>query len=453
MTWVHADSERAGRGRRSGRSLLWLGLAVVALVFALAPTAQALEPGISLTPSATRPYYACPQGPCTAIIDPPAVKIAQGYELPAGGPLLEGDGEQGGYDAQDLESAYLIPASGGEGQTIALVDAFKDPRAEQALAVYRRWNGLPPCTKANGCFKAVNQKGEERALEGPASGWMYEDDLDIEIASAACPNCHIMLVLANSGSLANLSQAVDTAARLGATEISNSYGYFERDEKEAPEESRDGCGTNHCQQFNAAYKHPGIVVTAAAGDEGYAAGVMFPATSPSVIAVGGTNLYRASDARGWSEEAWEDTGSGCSELEPKPAWQTDSGCSKRTDNDVAAVAGDKTPVSMYIEGLEPGQGEWLLEAGTSVAAPLIAGVEAHASAYTRSLGAEAFYEDPASLFDVTSGRNGTCTPGYLCKAGKGYDGPTGLGTPDGFPCVESPAKEGPPCEVRENEPF
>ncbi len=437
MTPIHVDSRRAGGGQRSLLPRLCLGAVVaLALTCALAPAAHALEPGISLTPSTTRPYYACPQGPCTAIVDPPPARTAQGYELPAGGPLLEGHGEKGGYDAADLQSAYQIPTAGGEGQTIALIDAFKDPRAEQALAVYREKNGLGPCTKKDGCFKRVNQTGEEREVEGPASFWMYETDLDIEIASAMCPHCHILLVLANSGSLANLAQAVDTAARLGATEISNSYGYYERGTKEKPEESRDGCGPGHCQEFNADYEHPGIVITAGAGDNAYSAGVLFPATSPSVIAVGGTNLHKAMGGRGWSEEAWEGTGSGCSELEPKPAWQTDSGCAKRTDDDVAAVAGEKTPVSIYLEGLEPGQGEWILEAGTSVASPLVAGVEAHADEYTRDLGALTFYLDPQELNDVTKGHNGTCAPAYLCTAEVGYDGPTGMGTPAGVPFAE-----------------
>jgi subtilase family serine protease len=153
-----------------------------------------------------------------------------------------------------------------------------------------------------------------------------------------------------------------------------------------------------------------------------------------VIAVGGTNLYRAKNARGWREVAWEETGSWCSEFEPKPAWQTDTGCRKRTENDVSAVAGCNTPVSVY-SSLDGG---WLDVCGTSASAPLVAGIDAHASEYTRSLGPQAFYEDPQALFDVRSGSDGTCKPAYLCTAGIGYDGPTGLGTPDGVLLVTPP---------------
>jgi hypothetical protein len=147
--------------------------------------------------------------------------------------------------------------------------------------------------------------------------------------------------------------------------------------------------------------------------------------------------------RKWFEEVWNEpfldigTGSGCSKLEPKPGWQTDEGCKKRTDNDVAAVAAAVTPVSVRLDG------SWELVAGTSVASPLVASIEAHASAHERSLGARMFYEDPSSLFDITQGFNwnpydktetSECAPNeYLCNAEIGYDGPTGLGTPDGVP--------------------
>src|ERR1700680_2907842 len=110
------------------------------------------EPAISLTPSTTKPYWACPEGPCEAIIDPPPVRVPRGYALPAGGPLLEGGGVGGGYDPLDLQSAYKIPASTEEPQTIALVDAYGYPAAESDLATYRKQYGLEPCTTANGCF-------------------------------------------------------------------------------------------------------------------------------------------------------------------------------------------------------------------------------------------------------------------------------------------------------------
>jgi hypothetical protein len=335
----------------------------------------------------------------------------------------------GGFDPQDLRSAYKIPISGGETQTIAVVDAFGYEAAESDLAKYRERYGLEPCTAANGCFRKVNESGEEAKYPaGGGEGWEVESALDLDMASAACPHCHILLVEATSEQAADLGEAVNTAARLGASEISNSYG--------APEARL--CSETNCQEFSADWNHPGVLVTVSAGDEGYNdhtggnASPDFPATLPSVVAVGGTSLQRTSSSRGWSEEVWRRGGSGCSGSEPKPSWQTDKGCAGRTDSDVAAVAACETPVSIYNTAVSG----WRNVCGTSVSAPLVAGIEAHASEYARSLpGAAAFYSDPGALFDVTKGSNGECAPPqeheYLCHAEVGYDGPTGNGTPDG----------------------
>jgi hypothetical protein len=379
------------------------------------------------------------------------VEVAGHWALPAGGPLLEGSGEKGGYDPEDLQSAYDIPSSGGSTQTIALVDAYGYSAAESDLATYRSHYGLGACTQASGCFKKVNEEGEEANYpkagrkteeEEAEAEWDVEAALDLDMASAACPACHITLVEATTPSVADLAKAADVAATHGATEISNSYGIAE-----------ENCEASNCEGYNADYDHPGILVTASAGDSGYddyVAGeksANFPATSPYVVAVGGTSLRKAANARGWSEEVWAKSGGGCSRSEAKPIWQSDSGCAHRTGNDVAAVASTETPVSVYNSSV----GGWINVGGTSVSAPLVAGIEAHTSEYTRSLpGAAAFYQDPGFLFDVTSGRDGKvsggkCTPPaggaeYLCSADVGYDGPTGNGTPD------SPLQlaEGPP---------
>jgi hypothetical protein len=387
--------------------------------------------GISLTPSKTEPFWACPEGACEAIVDPRSVRVSGHWALPAGGPLLQGSGEDGGYDPQDLQSAYRIPTSGGSTQTIALVEAAGYEGAEEDLATYRHRYGLASCTKANGCFRKVNENGEEGNYP-PADGWELETALDLDMASAACGSCHILLVQAATNAFSDLGRAVDTAATLGATEISNSYGFAE-----------ESCGAGNCEEYSVDYDHPGVLITASAGDSGYdndLAGYEspeFPAASPYVVAVGGTSLRKASNARGWSEEAWLETGrglgtgGGCSRSEPKPGWQADTGCANRTGNDVAAVAACDTPVSIYATPL----GGWANVCGTSVASPLVAGIEAHASAYARSLpGAEAFYSDPGALFDVTTGSSGECAPAepeYLCNAQIGYDGPTGNGAPDG----------------------
>ncbi len=366
---------------------------------------------------------------CNIIIDPPAVWTPHGFKLP-NGVLLEGSGQEGGYSAKDLESAYSIPTTGATTETVALVDAYGYAAAESDLAKYREQYGLEACTKASGCFKKVNQKGEEKNYpkegEPLEEDWQLESALDLDMVSAACPHCHIMLVEANTQEPKDTAASVEEAATLGATEISNSYGYAEDEEASCP--AKKGC-----KEYLAAYNHPGIPVTVSSGDSGYddgGAAPSWPATSPNVIAVGGTNLNRAKNPRGWSESAWAGSGSGCSLYEAKPAWQTDTGCAKRTDNDVSAVASGSTPVSAYVLG------GWLDIAGTSVSSPLIAGIEAHASSATKTAAAEAFYKNPGMLYDVTEGNNGTCTPpaehAYLCAAGVGYDGPTGWGTPSGY---------------------
>jgi subtilase family serine protease len=165
-------------------------------------------------------------------------------------------------------------------------------------------------------------------------------------------------------------------------------------------------------------------VTAASGDAGY--GVQFPAASQYVTAVGGTSLTRAANTRGWSETAWSGAGSGCSAYELKPLWQTDRGCTRRTVADVSADADPNTGVAVYDTYHAGG---WLVFGGTSVASPIIAG------AYALNGGPVTFGSNPylhaSSLFDVLTGSNGSCGGSYLCTAGPGYDGPTGLGTPNG----------------------
>ncbi|MGH3374936.1 MAG: hypothetical protein ACRDP6_09360, partial [Actinoallomurus sp.] len=190
-----------------------------------------------------------------------------------------------GLGARDLRDAYKLPtASGGKGATVAVVGAFDDPKAESDLAVYRAQFGLPPCTTANGCFKKINSGGGT-TLPHPDTGWAEEMSLDLDMVSAACPNCHILLVEGDQASISTLGTGVDTAVRMGVRYVSNSYG--------GPEETVTAA--SDLRHFD----HPGVAITAASGDGGY--GVLFPATSPHVTAVGGTSLLRAAGARGWSE--------------------------------------------------------------------------------------------------------------------------------------------------------
>jgi Ricin-type beta-trefoil lectin domain/IPT/TIG domain len=340
-----------------------------------------------------------------------------------------------GYGPAQLQSAYSLPSStAGSGATVALVDAYDDPNAESDLAVYRSQYGLPACTTANGCFKKVNENGEASPLpptEPPGDDWATEESLDIDMVSAACPLCHIDLVEGNTNSFDDLGTAVNAAVALGAQYVSNSYG------------GGDFSGESSLDIY---YNHPGVAITASAGDDGY--GVSYPAASPDVVAVGGTSLN--STGSGYTETVWgsssggEGTGSGCSGYESKPSWQTDSGCTDRTDNDVAAVADPNTGVAVYDTY---DQGGWLVVGGTSASSPIIASVYALAGVPSSgSYPAEYVYEQHTSsnINDVTSGADGTCTPAYLCTGEVGYDGPTGWGTPNGVSAFKAPSSTSAP---------
>jgi subtilase family serine protease len=317
-----------------------------------------------------------------------------------------------GYTPANLHSAYNITGSGASTTTVAIVDAYGYSNAETDLGVYRAQWGLPACTTANGCFKKLNQNGVQGSYPANNTGWEQESALDLDMVSAMCPNCHIVLVEASSTSYANLAAAENTAAAQGPHAISNSYGG-----------SESGTTT-----YESAYNHAGIAITASSGDSGYSAGPQFPATSPHVTAVGGTHLVTASNSRGWTETVWSDAGSGCSTVYTKPTWQHDTGCTKRMEADVSAVADPNTGVAVYGPVNSRSSG-WLVFGGTSVAAPLIAGV------YGVNGGSVTYGSDPygdtAALNDVTSGSNGSCSTAYFCHGEVGYDGPTGLGTPNG----------------------
>ncbi len=320
-----------------------------------------------------------------------------------------------GLGPSDLQSAYALPSStAGSGRTVAIVDAYDDPSAESDLAVYRSQYGLAACTTANGCFKKVGQTGSTTSLPRGNSGWAEEISLDLDMVSAACPQCHILLVEATSATMTNLGTAVNTAVSLGAKYVSNSYG--------GSESSSDS--TYDSSYFN----HPGVAITVSSGDNGY--GVEYPAASKYVTAVGGTSLTKASNTRGWTETVWSGAGSGCSSYDAKPTWQTDSGCAKRTVADVSAVADPNTGVAVY-DTYAAGNG-WMVFGGTSVSSPLIASVYALAGAPSSGSTPASFpYAHTSALNDVASGSNGTCSVTYLCTATSGYDGPSGLGTPNG----------------------
>jgi subtilase family serine protease len=405
------------------KTLLLAGLAVVAVLAAM-PAAGA---GAAPAAPALKPF--CTTGPIRCLS---ALRV----DLPV---VPNATASHDGLGPADLRAAYKLASAAvtrGKGQTVALVDAYDDPTIESDLNTYRAYYGIPPCTTANGCFRKVNQDGEQGSypLENP--DWEPEIALDTEMVSAICPNCHILLVEANSADEAtvmsnpvqhsDLGASVDTAVNLGATEVSNSYG---------------SVGPEPDQTFwDHYYNHPGVAVTASAGDEDY--GTIWPAASPYVTAVGGTELVQdPTTARGWSESVWgsifpgvvpndaQGTGSGCSIWEPKPTWQHDAGCSGRTVADVSAVADN---VAIYDSSAEIGG--WGVVAGTSISSPITASVYALAGNAKSLVYGSYPYSHQSSFFDVTQGSNFTPNTacGYLCTAEPGYDGPTGLGTPNGI---------------------
>jgi hypothetical protein len=320
-----------------------------------------------------------------------------------------------GLGATDLRDAYKLPASGGQGRLVVVVAAFDDPNAETDLNTYRAQYGIAPCTSASGCFQKLNQNGQPGPLPPADTGWAAEIALDLEMVSAACPDCTLALVEAQSSFASDLGAAVLTAAQLGPFAITNSYGGPENDAQVRAIESN--------------YNQPGILVVASSGDDGYDhvvssdGTIMFavssPASLPWVVAAGGTTLTKSVSTRGWAETVWSGSGSGCSSRFSKPTWQMDTGCTNRTVADVAAVANPATGVAFF-------NGRWSVIGGTSVSAPLVAGIFA-----LLNIGAPSFpYLHPSAFFDVTSGNNGVCG-NYQCMAQVGYDGPTGVGTPNG----------------------
>jgi subtilase family serine protease len=349
-----------------------------------------------------------------------------------------------GYTAAQIQAAYGLDVSKGGGQTVAIVDAFGDDTAESDLATYRSAAGLPPCTIQSGCLRILNQNGQPSPLPPqPKSssnkiGWTFEETLDLEAVSAVCPKCKIILLQAAKQNSGSLYTAVATAARLGAGVITNSYGGGEA-KPVAP----------------AAFNQPGHVIIASSGDSGggslYYGGPQMPCTYANVVCVGGTRLTHKHGK--WHEVVWNDlatsacggscgaTGSGCSNLVPKPGWQTDSGCKLRSETDIAATASPLAPFAIYSALFKSLYGSgWQPFGGTSLSAPLIAGMFALAGNASSRHGAQEIWQNHSALKDIVKGNNidtpltGPCASSvtYICVAGSGYDGPTGWGTPNGI---------------------
>jgi hypothetical protein len=390
-------------------------------------------------------------------------------------------GPADGYTPSDLWSAYglgtpasLTAAGGpGTGQTVGIVDAYDDPDIEADLGTFDAQYELPACTTANGCFEKVSQTGSRTALPAAAgaSGWDGEIALDVETVHSVCPDCTALLVEANTASSSNLGTADNEAVALGATEVSNSYGGAEQSSS----------------SIQADYTHPGVVITASAGDNGYhnwtdqslAAKANTPAAFPQTVAVGGTALQLNSDGSRASETVWNDetgpssaygidsaTGGGCSALFTAQTWQSAAsgyaaaGCAgHRLVADISAIGDPITgfdTYDSYTDGSQPASG-WATTGGTSLSSPVVAAMFGLAGgAQGVSYPSQTLYSglatDAGSLYDVTGGGNGycygiSCTPPAsrddcdhtaACDAEIGLDGPGGIGSPVGL-AVFSPS--------------
>jgi len=326
-----------------------------------------------------------------------------------------------GLSPATLRSFYGITSTGSTSTTVAIVDSNGYPNALKDLQTYRSTFGLPAivnCTTggAHPCLAVVNQTGGT-SLPAFNLGWAQETALDLDMVSAMCPNCNILLVEGSTPSFSNLATAANTGASSTATgsravAVSNSYGG----------------GESGTTSFSASYTHPGITVTASSGDSGFAGGPQFPATSPGVLAVGGTSAHPGSTPR---ETVWSGAGSGCSTVYAKPSWQPNIGCTKRMEADVSAVADPNTGVAVLAPTSSTAS-SFQVFGGTSVAAPLIAGIVGSTGSgidpqtvYSRVAG------NSGLVFDVTSGSNGSCSTAAFCHGEAGFDGPTGLGSPVG----------------------
>jgi subtilase family serine protease len=319
----------------------------------------------------------------------------------------------GGLGPPDFQAAYNLPTTGGSGQTVGIVDAYSNPGIEFSLNTYRAQFGIPACEEKSGCLQIVNQAGNTKPIPpcgGPCGNWSLEIALDVEMVSAACPSCNIILVEANSNSFLDLAAGVRTAIKMGANVVSNSYS---------------GSGALGFERF---YFYPGHVILASAGDAGYQGPSVNPepAGYPHVVAVGGTLLQKGGSGRGWSEVVWFGTGSACTSFK-KQTWQKDTGCSGRMMNDVSAVAVNAAIYDKF-------NGGWGSVDGTSISSPLLGGVYGLAGNASHLWSSHTLYDHPRDFYDITTGNNGNCSPNpaYWCTGEIGYDGPTGNGTPNGI---------------------
>ncbi|GAA4535321.1 peptidase S8 [Amycolatopsis samaneae] len=375
-----------------------------------------------------------------------------------------------GYGPAELNAAYhLPPLTNGPGTTVAIVGVGAYPALEADLGRYRAQYGLPRCDTANGCLTVTDFKGGEPLRPTPAyaqieESYAAETALDLDMASAACPTCKLVMIqipldlghllgaaaLGLPGALADdFGTAVTHAAKLGAGAVSMSYGI--------PTGFQAGyLGSGAPAR---ALHHPGMAVVASSGDKGYNGDKqLWPAQLPWVTAAGGVSLKTGEHGsatmsawggkfvpKGAKEPRWVGAGSGCAPGLPpasgQPAPVSGHCGGHRAVTDISADADPLTGVAVYAS-YTPHSGTgggWLTAGGTSAAAPYLAGLYARGGHLAAVDGPNTLYRAPAgAIQDVTGGSNaadgaaGCASAKELCVGGPGWDGPTGLGVPNGL---------------------
>ncbi len=312
-----------------------------------------------------------------------------------------------GLSPAQIKAAYSFSTSStaGAGKTVAIVDAYNDPYAEQDLAVFDSQYGLPACTTSNGCFKKVNQTGGT-SYPRTNSGWALEISLDVQWAHAIAPGAKILLVEAKSSSFSNLLAAEQYAAA-HANYVSNSWG---------------GNEFSGETSYDSYFVHSGVGFFVSAGDAGLPA--EYPSASPNVISVGGTTLHFSGSTL-TSETGWSSGGGGCSAYETANAAQSAfSGYAqvhcggKRATPDVSLDAGPNSGVSVYDSTPYNGQSGWWTVGGTSASSPMWAARSADSGATL--VNAAYVYGSSITYRDITSGNNGApCLVGFDLCTGRG----------------------------------
>ncbi len=381
-------------------------LTLVALTFFTWGSVAFAAP-VSASSSASRLTFkhACAAAPAgQAVCNALVAELTTGTKTTVVNPFADPTGGSAPYGPANFHSAYNLPTTASGTPTVGIVDAYNNPDLASNLATYRSHYGLPACTTSSGCLRIVNQTGGT-TLPRNNSGWGLEKSLDLDMVSAICENCHILLVEATSTSNSSLGTAVNEAVKLGAIAVSNSYG-----------ESEFSSEASSCSSY---YQHNNVAVTASTGDSG--PGVSYPAVCPTVTGVGGTTLNSNGTETAWNTSRTEGSGGGCSAYIAIPSWQSSSvtGCSRRAVADVSADADPATGADVYDSY---GYGGWIEVGGTSESSPII-----------------------ASVFALAGNVSGTTTPAALpwnnygsgCLfevGGVRYAFQTGLGSPDGTGC-------------------